>query len=115
MRRLVWLLLALELLAPAVSSAAPAAQVRRQQEQTQALSFTTHALARMEERGVSREQVLRAVERGESFPYYHQSVWKTGYYDPGQKLFLATDQAVVITVITGATRGYVERLKRKKP
>ena len=39
----------------------------------------------------------------------------TGYYDPDKRLFIATDGHVVITVITGASRRYVENLKRKKP
>jgi hypothetical protein len=69
----------------------------------------------MNERGVSELEVRRAIETGETFRYYHQGSWKTGYYDGDKRLFIATADGVVITVITRATRAYVERLKRKTP
>lgn len=79
------------------------------------LRFSKHALSRMDERGVSALQVRQAIEKGEKFRYYHADKWKTGYYDPAARLFIATDGAVVITVFKDASRRYVERLKRAKP
>jgi hypothetical protein len=84
-------------------------------EKRQELRFTEHARQRMEQRGVTLEQARAAAAFGESFRYFHDGKWKTGYFDEKQRLFLATDGGVVITVITKADRRYVERLKRKKP
>jgi hypothetical protein len=94
-------------------SRAPA-QSSRESDQAP-LRFTKHALSRMDERGISPLQVREAIERGEKFRYYHADKWKTGYYDPGAKIFVASDGQVVITVFKNASRGYVEKLKRGKP
>ena len=99
--------------APA-ARAADAAAGQRQEAQAP-LRFSKHALSRMNERGVSPEQVRETVEKGETFRYFHQGRWKTGYYDPDAKLFIATADGLVITVIPNATRRYVQGLKRKKP
>lgn len=125
MRRFFSLLLAGLLLLPAWSagraqaaSDAPSAESApsaQRQKDAAVLRFAKHALSRMDERGVSELDVRRTIEKGETFRYYHQSAWKTGYYDPDKKLFIATDGGVVITVITNASRRYVEGLKRKKP
>lgn len=95
----------------AVTAAAPAAAV----EKTSELRLTKHARQRMAERGVSEAQVRAAVEKGESFPYYHDGRWKKGYFDESAGLFVAANGGDVITVFKGADRGYVNRLKRKKP
>lgn len=116
MRRLLSLLLGAGLLlgaAQPAKTAAPAAEQTRQAAVV--LRFTKHALSRMNERGINESDVRATVDKGETFPYYHQGKWKTGYYDPDKKLFVATDHGVVITVFADATRKYVEGLKRKKP
>ena len=100
---------------PAADPAASAAAADQVRPKRAALRFTRHAQARIQERGVSRERVEQAIEKGESFRYFHQAKWKTGYYDAGQRLFIATDGNVVITVITDADREYIERLKSKGP
>ncbi len=101
-------------LAAAPLRAQEAATAQRQEAQAP-IRLSNHARQRMVERGVSPEQVRETIAHGESFRYYHTGRWETGYYDPDQKLFIATSNGLVITVITSATRGYVERLKKKKP
>jgi hypothetical protein len=122
MRRLLSLLLAAGLWLPAWApasgespSVSKSAAAEARHEDSVVLRFTKHALSRMQERGLSALDVRATVDKGETFPYYHQGKWKTGYYDPDKKLFIATDHGVVITVFAGASRKYVEGLKRKKP
>lgn len=95
--------------------AARSSQAGPRRREVAPLRFTEHARRRMEERGVSEREVRAAVEEGETFRYWHAGKWKTGYYEPDKRLFIAADGPVVITVITGASRRYVEGLKRKKP
>jgi hypothetical protein len=112
------LLLALALLLPGwAPSAAQQAVAERAAavEKKVELRFTEHSRQRMAQRGVSAAQAQAAADFGEAFRYYHDKKWKTGYFDEKQKLLLATDGGVVITVITDADRGYVNRLKRAKP
>ena len=78
----------------------------------QEIRFSSHALERMAERGVTREQVLKVVQTAAPFRYFHQGQWKTGYFDAASGLFVASAGGVVITVFTDATPRYVERLKR---
>ena len=97
----------------AAEGSAPQARARRQAHES--LRFTKHASARMSERGISERQVREIIAAAETFAYYHAEKWKTGYYDSRQRLFIAMDGPVVITVITDASRKYVEGLKRNKP
>lgn len=123
MKRLLSVLLGSLLLLPALraplaaqaSGVTAAVEAPQRQKDAAVLRFSKHALSRMNERGVSELDARRAIETGETFRYYHQGSWKTGYYDGDKRLFLATADGVVITVITGASRAYVERLKSKKP
>lgn len=114
MKRLV---LALALLLPVWGAARAQGVVDRAAavEKKAQLRFTAHAKQRMEQRAVSVADAQAAVDFGETFRYFHDRKWKTGYYDEKAKLFLATEGGVVITVITNASRSYIDRLKRKKP
>ena len=98
----------------AQSQAAAAPRSERKTD-VRTLRFSSHALQRMTQRGVSRERVERLVAATEPFRYFHQGQWKLGYFDPPSGLFVATAGGVVITVFTDATPKYVERLKRAKP
>lgn len=123
MKRLSSLLLGALLLLPALraplaaqaSGVTAAVETPQRQKDSAVLRFSKHALSRMNERGVSELDARKTIESGEIFRYYHQGGWKTGYYDPAKRLFIATAEGVVITVITDASRSYVDRLKRKKP
>lgn len=97
------------------SSDAPATSSVVRRAAPQRLQFSSHALRRMAERGVSRERVLQLVETATPFRYFHQGQWKTGYFDATSGLFVATAGGVVITVFTDATERYVQKLKRAKP
>ena len=113
-----WLLLLLLLhpgLPARVQSQAASAPSSERKTEVRALRFSSHALQRMAERGVSRERVERLVGATRPFRYFHQGQWKLGYFDPASGLFVATAGGVVITVFTDATPKYVERLKRAKP
>lgn len=76
------------------------------------LRFSKHAEQRLRERRVSREAVERLVASTAPFPYLHEGRMEQGYYDESSRLFVATADGVVITVITGATPRYVEKMRR---
>jgi len=103
-------------LSPARAGASEAAAARPAAAQSKtALRFSKHALARMNGRGVTQPQVLSVVATQEPFQYYYEGRWKTGYYDPKSRVFVATNEGVVITVIADVTPRYIAGLKRKRP
>ena len=79
------------------------------------IRISRHALARMAERGVSREQVSRILRVETPFQYYYRHGVETGYYDARSGIFVATADGVVITVIANATPRYIDKLKKAKP
>jgi hypothetical protein len=68
----------------------------------------------MVERGVSVAQA-RQVLASKPFQYFHDGVWKTGYYDPASQIFIGTAGGNVTTVIRGATQKYINNLKALRP
>ena len=78
------------------------------------LEVTEHAALRMTQRGVSIDAAESTLSQ-QPFRYYHQDVWKTGYYDPTSRLFLGTVDGRVTTVITRATPTYINNLKAALP
>ncbi|MBI3551141.1 MAG: DUF4258 domain-containing protein [Elusimicrobia bacterium] len=116
MRKLLLSSLLVLALCPAGGFAAGASTAERPAAQAKThLRFTKHALARMQGRGVTEEQVRKIVATEAPFQYFHQGRWKTGYYEPKTSVFVATNEGVIITVITGATPKYIGDLKRKRP
>lgn len=76
--------------------------------------FTAHAMQRMQERGISEDQA-RAVLGREPFQYRHDGQWKTGYYDPRSRVFIAQSvDGNVNTVMTNVNRSYIDRLRRSE-
>lgn len=78
------------------------------------LRISKHARQRMIERGVTEQQVREIIETVEPFEYRHQRRTKTGYYDDKTRIFLATADGILITVVADATPRYVRNLKGKK-
>jgi hypothetical protein len=77
----------------------------------EAADFSGHALQRLEQRGVSVEQARTVLAR-EPFSYYHDGVWKSGYYDPSSKVLIAkTIDGNINTVMTNVDRAYIRRLQ----
>jgi len=78
------------------------------------LEVSEHAALRMTERGISID-AAEATLAQESFPYFHQGVWKAGYYDPASRVFLGSVNGEVTTVIRGASPNYIINLKAATP
>lgn len=78
------------------------------------LTFSVHAIQRLAERGIS-SQVVQKVLGSRPFQYFHEGVWKTGYYDAGSQVFLGRVGNVVTTVINNVKPQYIENLKKVKP
>ncbi|MFF9601688.1 polymorphic toxin-type HINT domain-containing protein [Streptomyces sp. NPDC014684] len=73
--------------------------------------FTRHAVQRLRDRGVDEDTAMAVMER-EPFSYYHQGQYKSGYYDPKSRIFVAkTVDGNVNTVITDVGQDYVNRLR----
>ena len=49
------------------------------------------------------------------FPYFHEVVWKTGFYDPTSRIFLGTVGGRVTTVIDRVKPGYISNLQKVTP
>ncbi len=77
------------------------------------LDIAYHARLRMAQRGVSLEQ-LEEVLKGIPFRYFHDGLWKLGYYDAANRIMVAVNEVdkIIITVITNVKPEYIERLKK---
>jgi hypothetical protein len=62
------------------------------------LDVLDYALQRMEQRGISVNQ-LNATLQQKPFEYFHDGLWKLGYYDPATQIFVAVYDGVIKTVI----------------
>ena len=78
------------------------------------LKISKHAERRMAQRNINVQQ-LEATLAKEPFPYFHEGVWKTGYYDPATKLFAGSVRGEITTVINNATPQYIRNLMRARP
>jgi RHS repeat-associated protein len=79
------------------------------------LGITEHAVERMGERGFTVERIQSTVSTGQSFKYFHEGVWKVGFYDPQSKTFVAAAAGRILTVINNVKPQYIENLKRLTP
>jgi len=76
---------------------------------------TPHAFDRMRVRGISAKDMKTVIENGETFQYFHDGVWKTGYYDPVTGTFVSTLNGKTLTVINDVTPNYINNLKAVQP
>lgn len=78
------------------------------------LEVTEHAALRMTQRGISID-AAEATLRQSSFQYFHQGVWKTGFYDPASRIFIGTVDGRLTTVIDNVTANYISNLQAATP
>ncbi len=76
--------------------------------------FSGHALEKMEARKITAEQVKNVLQ-SQSFSYYHEGTWKTGYYDPASKIFVGRVGNKITTVINNVTPNYVRNKINARP
>ncbi len=57
----------------------------------------------------------QTLEKGISFPYFHENIWKTGYFNKEKNIFVGTIENRVTTVINKMRKNYIQNLKNKKP
>jgi hypothetical protein len=77
------------------------------------VEVSEHAAEGMTQRGISIGALDDALAQ-QPFQYWHEGVWKTGYYNPTTKVFAGTVNGQVTTVIkTGPN--YVNNLKAATP
>ncbi len=94
-----------------IQQALPGAQSAAQS----AVQFSPHALERMTQRGVAMDQVQTIMNTAKPFQYFHNGVWKTGFYDPVSKIFVGQVDEVITTVITNVKPQYIENLQKATP
>ena len=78
------------------------------------MEVEAHGIQRIAFRSISLGEVETATTMP-PFPYYHEGLWKVGYYDPDSNLFVGTIGHVVSTVIRPRNANYVKNLKAARP
>jgi RHS repeat-associated protein len=79
------------------------------------LEVGEHAAKRITQRGTSLDAVEQLISTQQPFPYFHEGVWKSGFYDAASGLFVGSKPGVITTVITHATPQYINNLKAGTP
>jgi hypothetical protein len=79
------------------------------------LEVSEHAAQRITQRGLTLDAVESVVTHQQSFRYFHEGAWKTGYYDPISRVFVGTADNMVTTVINNATPKYIQNLQELQP
>jgi len=80
-----------------------------------AITFSEHALLRMNSRGIAKQAVENILNNKKPFNYFHEGVWKAGFYDPALKIFVSVVDGKIVTVINKVKPQYIENLKRMIP
>ena len=75
--------------------------------------FSEHSLLRMQERGVSREQVLHILKNSVPFRYVHGGYSKLGYYDSMREILVTVAGNTVTTVMARVSERYIQALRKK--
>ncbi|HTC70367.1 MAG TPA: hypothetical protein VK662_12425 [Acidothermaceae bacterium] len=81
---------------------------------TNGMEVEAHGIQRIAFRSISLGEVETATTMP-PFPYYHEGLWKVGYYDPDSNLFVGTIGHVVSTVIRPRNANYLKNLKAARP
>jgi hypothetical protein len=79
------------------------------------LEVSQHAALRITQRGLTVDKVEAVVNDSQPFRYYHAGTWKTGYYDPGSRVFVGSSNGTITTVINDASSNYVNNLRAARP
>ena len=78
------------------------------------MEVEAHGIERIAFRSISLREVEAATTMT-PFRYYHEGLWKVGYYDPASNLFVGTIDNVVATVIRPRNGNYLKNLKAARP
>jgi hypothetical protein len=78
------------------------------------LEVQGHAIERLAFRSIPLGEVEAATAMT-PFRYYHEEIWKLGYYDPANNLFVGTVNRRVTTVIHPRSINYIKNLKAARP
>jgi hypothetical protein len=81
------------------------------------IEISDHAQVRIEERGLTVNQVESIMNKSNSFYYWDDGVLKQGWYDKGQKVLvaMAVEDQTLTTVMTGVDPQYIAGLRSKNP
>lgn len=79
------------------------------------LEVSEHALERMGQRGITLERLQATVSTGERFKYFHDGIWKVGFYDAQSRTFASGAAGRILTVINNVKPQYIENLKKLTP
>ena len=69
-----------------------------------------HAIQRMRERGISAEDIEKAINSGESFTYDGD---KTGYYDAATNTFVGVGEKITTVINPSKPENYIRHLKER--
>jgi RHS repeat-associated protein len=71
--------------------------------------FSEHALERIAMRGITKN-MIKAAMRQNPIKYFHNGVWKLGFYDPATKTFVACINKEVRTIMKDVEPNYIMNL-----
>lgn len=78
--------------------------------------FSSHALKRLAQRGITGKLVYNLMRNTKPFTYYHEGLYKTGYYDRTTNLFVGVYGNEIKTIFY-PSQGikYIQNLQKAKP
>ncbi|MCP4308335.1 MAG: hypothetical protein GY788_26335, partial [bacterium] len=79
------------------------------------LEVSSHAAQRITQRVLTVDLVDDLVSTQKPFDYFHADVWKVGWYDEAQRVFVGSVDDTITTVINNATPNYVRNLMAATP
>jgi hypothetical protein len=70
---------------------------------------TEHMALRMSQRGISMDVVETTLTKAVPTPYFHEGIWKLGFWNAEAKVFIGTIQGRITTVMQSSER-YIQNL-----